>query len=455
MLSITDLLSKSVPQENSAPQSLQETQVLPQAITQPAPSPINANRSFFPKPVKDIAETGVPLPAFESLILKFLFVRGTAWGSEICEQLKLPFSVISNLMRKLKDEQLVGYLNATSISDYNYQLTATGAEHAQRDYKHCTYFGAAPVNYADYLKSVEEQSLDIQTPSVEKLRAALSDLLMPPETFNKVGQAIHSARALFLYGFPGNGKTSIAQRLCQAFGKTIWIPRALTIEDQIVRLFDPAVHTELKPTEGFEYDKRWVLIERPTIIVGGELKLEHLEMTLVEGTGIVEAPLQLKSNCGTLVIDDFGRQQMTTTELLNRWILPLESRCDYLNMPSGKKVRVPFDQMIIFSTNLDPKELVDEAFLRRIPYKIHVPDPTDEQFQQLFSITAESLGVEFSAEALVHLLRSHYEKKNRPKRFCHPRDLLSQIKSYCNFIEQSPIMTREAVDAAIENYFVD
>ena len=278
---------------------------------------------------------------------------------------------------------------------------------------------------------------------------------MLPEIFNRVGQSINSARAMFLYGKPGNGKTSIAQRLCQAFGETIWIPRALIVEDQIVRLFDPAMHKEIPVPEAAHIDPRWALIERPTIIAGGELKLEHLEMTTIGETGVVEAPLQLKSNCGTFLIDDFGRQQMTTTELLNRWILPLETRCDFLSMPGGKKIRVPFDQMIIFSTNLEPKELVDEAFLRRIPYKIHAPDPTVDQYCSLFRTVAEQMNVEFCEESLAYLILHHYEKKNRPMRFCHPRDLLAQVKSYCKFIGEKPAMTNETINVVVSNYFVD
>lgn len=414
-----------------------------------------AEKDFIPATKNSIAELGLPYTILESLVLKFLLVRSTAWGHDICAQLKLPFSVITELMRQMKAEQLVAYKNSTSLSDYNYELTVAGADRAQRDYKISTYFGAVPVTYSDYLDSVEAQSLDKQTPSIDRLKVALGDLLMPPEIFNRVGQAINSARAMFLYGAPGNGKTSIAQRLCQAFGESIWIPRALIVEDQIVRLFDPALHQEIPVPPESNVDQRWALIKRPTIVAGGELKLEHLEMSTIGDSGVIEAPLQMKSNCGTFLVDDFGRQQMTTTELLNRWILPLETRCDYLSMPGGKKIRVPFDQMVIFSTNLEPKELVDEAFLRRIPYKINAPDPTVEEFSQLFKVTAEQLSVSFSDEALAHLLLNCYETKNRPMRFCHPRDLLSQVKSYCNFVKRRPEMTIETMNEVVANYFVD
>ena len=272
--------------------------------------------------------------------------------------------------------------------------------------------------------------------SVEQLHDAFKDLIMNKKMLDMLGPAINSGRGMFLFGEPGNGKTSIAERITRCFGSSIWIPRALGIDGEIMRVFDPGVHEEVTTDKQGLFDlsgvdPRWVRIVRPTVIAGGELTMAELEVTQNKVTKICEAPLQLKSNCGTFVIDDFGRQRMPVSELLNRWIVPLEKRYDFLNMPSGKKIQVPFDQLIIFSTNLEPKQLVDAAFLRRIPYKIHVPDPTEDEFQQITAIVCPHYGFEYDRETTDYLLAKHYRSVNRPLRSCQPRDLVLQVKNYC------------------------
>jgi predicted ATPase with chaperone activity len=274
----------------------------------------------------------------------------------------------------------------------------------------------------------------------------------------RLGPAINSGRGMFLFGAPGNGKTSIAERITKAFGQTIWIPRAIGIDGEIMRMFDPGMHEEmpLPANEGLldsrKIDYRWVRIRRPTIDVGGELTMDHLEITLNSTTNVSEAPVQLKSNCGTLVIDDFGRQRMTTDQLLNRWIVPLEKRYDFLNLASGKKIQVPFDQLIVFSTNLEPKQLVDDAFLRRIPYKIEVIDPDEGAFRDLLKIMAEKLGVEYNEDAVDYLIEKHY-RNVRPMRCCQPRDLILQIRNFCRYTNQPAKLTPQTFDFAVENYF--
>src|SRR5438132_6703021 len=225
--------------------------------------------------------------------------------------------------------------------------------------------------------------------------------------------------------------TTLAERITLCFGQEIWIPHAIVTEGQIVKFFDPAYHVPLRRA-GYEilkqdtHDARWLKVRRPTVVVGGELTMNNLEIRHMPHARVSEAPLQLKSNCGTLLIDDFGRQRMDPFELLNRWIIPLEKRYDFLTLASGKKIQVPFDQLIIFSTNIEPSELVDEAFLRRIPYKIHVGDPTEDEFRRLFALNAPVTGCDFSAEAVEYLLAQHYRLRGRPLRRCHPRDLLLQ-----------------------------
>jgi hypothetical protein len=345
------------------------------------------------------------------------------------------------------------------MNDFQYQLSDLGRERGRRYLQHCTYFGAAPVSVNEYIKSVQAQSLTCQHPTADDLHRAFDGLLLSPGILDRLGPAINSGRGLFLFGPPGNGKTSIAERITAAFGQEIWIPRAVGIDGEIMRLFDPVNHEEvpLPPTLGLldkrRIDKRWVRIRRPTIVAGGELTMSQLEVTINMSTGISEAPLQMKSNCGTLVIDDFGRQRMRIDELLNRWIVPLEKRYDFLNLPNGKKVMVPFDQLVVFSTNLEPRDLVDEAFLRRIPYKIEVIDPTEEEFRSLFELFAPKYDIKYCPEAVDYLVKKHYKEAERPFRFCHPRDLLLQICNYCKYHKVPAEMTPDFFDRAVENYF--
>ena len=418
-----------------------------------------AVNGFFPTAPRSIDEAGLTDAEVEALVLKSLFSRGSITGRDIAEQLTLPFVVLEPLFRELKHQQQIVYRGSAAMNDYCYELTDLGRERARRLSQHCTYFGAAPVPVADYIKSVQAQSLERQQPTIDDLRRAFDDLLIPPSMLRRLGPAIHSGRGLFLYGAPGNGKTSIAERVTRAFGQHIWIPRALGVDGEIIRLFDPINHEEA-PWERkaglldhSEVDRRWVRIRRPTIIVGGELTMDSLEVALNLSTGISEAPLQLKANCGTLVIDDFGRQRMSIDELLNRWIVPLEKRYDFLNLPNGRKLKVPFDQLIVFSTNLEPRDLVDDAFLRRIPYKIEVTDPTEQDFAELFQIMCDQLGFEFDEPTFQYLVQRHYREAGRPFRCCHPRDLLLQVRHLCAFEGVPPQLTCERIDQAVENYF--
>jgi hypothetical protein len=414
---------------------------------------------FVPQEPTSFHAAGLNDSLVESLALKHLLARGDSTGREIADQLKLPFILVDELLRGLKNEQLMAYRASAPMNDFLYQLTDLGRERARRYWNHSTYFGAAPVSLPEYVASVKAQSLTKQQTTVEHLRSAFGDLVLSQRMLDRLGPAVNSGRGLFLFGSAGNGKTSIAERVTQAFGQELWIPRAIGIDGEILRVYDPSNHEEL-PLEACDglYDKRkidrrWVRIRRPTLIVGGELTMSALEVTMNTSTGICECPLQLKSNCGTLVIDDFGRQRMRIEELLNRWIIPLERRYDFLNMPNGKKIEVPFDQLLIFATNLEPRDLVDEAFLRRIPYKIEVPDPTIDDFKGLFLSLAKKMGFPHRPEAVEHLILKHYLPKNRPFRYCHPRDLLMQIRNYCSYKDCPLEITNEQIDMAVENYF--
>lgn len=414
---------------------------------------------FQPKAPETLEETGLTFEEVERLILKFLLAKGSARGRAIANQVRLPFQIVDPLLKQLKQEQLVSFKGAAEMGDYEFAITELGRERARRYLEECTYFGCAPVTLPDYLRAMAAQTIAKQYATEEDLARAFKDLIVPPRLLDRLGPAINSGRGMFLFGNPGNGKTSIAERVTRSFGTTIWIPRTLGIDGDIIRLFDPGIHdaVEAETTDGIlnlsGVDHRWVQIARPTVAAGGELTMQELEIVQNPQTKICEAPLQLKSNCGVLIIDDFGRQTMPVETLLNRWIVPLEKRYDFLNIPSGKKIQVPFDQLIIFSTNLEPRDLVDGAFLRRIPYKIEVPDPTEEDFRSLCKLMAPNLGFEYDKDAIDYLIEKHYKQAGRPFRACHPRDLMLQVRNYCMYKQTTKKLSTEAFDVAIENYF--
>ncbi len=414
---------------------------------------------WYPHEPESFAKAGLSGSEVENLILKYLNSQAEASGRDLSDQIKLPFRLIEPLMQSMKDDHLVAHKRTAVMNDYVFTLTEAGRDRAKKLADHCSYYGSAPVSLDVYVESVAAQTISAQHPSEEDLSRAFSDLLIDERMLLRLGPAINSGRGLFLYGAPGNGKTSIAERVTAAFGEYVWIPRCLGIDGEIIRLYDPSMHEDasIDSAGGLiddrKVDNRWIRIKRPTIVVGGELTMDSLEVTLNTVTNISEAPLQLKSNCGTLVIDDFGRQRMSTDELLNRWIVPLEKRYDFLNLSSGKKIQVPFDQLIIFSTNLEPKDLVDDAFLRRIPYKIEVVDPEEAAFRKLMEIMAKILDVKYDQEAVDYVVKTHYLAVDRPFRCCQPRDLLLQISNYCHYTKRPAEMSKENFDFAVENYF--
>ncbi len=414
---------------------------------------------FWPLAPADWAEMKLSPSAAEELSLKCLMNRGSASGREMSDQIAVPFGMLSTLLNQMKANRLVVHRGSAQLGDYVYQLSESGMEAAARYSQQCAYDGAAPITLQDYVDSVARQSIHRHPPTFSEISGIFQDLVLSEEVLDQVGQAIRAGYGFFLYGESGNGKTSLAERVSRAFGNTIWIPRSLTIEGTIIRLFDPCNHVEVPPEnkdglyDQLKIDRRWVRIRRPTILVGGELTMDRLEIRPGSAPGINEAPLQLKSNGGTLVIDDFGRQRMEPEELLNRWIVPLDRRYDFLNLSNGKTIQVPFDQLLIFSTNMQPHDLADEAFLRRIPYKIRAVDPTEEQFRELFRREAERVQIPYQESVIDDLIRTHYVEAGRPLRCCHARDLLRQIKHYCEFKQVPLEMTSERFATAARNYF--
>ncbi len=424
----------------------------------PAKSKTQSGR-FFPVAPRSLLETNIRENDVETIVLRYLRLRGSTKGVEIAQQIGLQFPVVEKLFQALKARRLVAHKNSANLSDYVYEITEAGINRIDSYGPQCRYCGAVPVSLADYEASIAAQSLSRLQPTVEDLQRAFTDLTISPEMFCRLGLAITSGKGLFLHGRPGNGKTSVAERITSVYGTTIWIPRVISVCGEIIRIFDPSCHEEMPLAKGDrivddeKIDHRWVRIRRPTIVVGGELTMRNLELTFNNDIGVSEAPVQMKSNCGTLVIDDFGRQQIAPAELLNRWIVPLEKRYDFLGLASGQKFRVPFDQFIVFSTNLEPKDLVDEAFLRRIPYKIEIENPSTSQFRGLFEATCKKMGLEYREPAFEKLVAKHYTQAGREMRFCHPRDLLHQASIFCKFLKLPPAASVESLEIAAKNYF--
>ena len=412
---------------------------------------------FLPIAPKTFAESGLNPFMLESLILKYFAANADAKIRKCAQHLNLAYGIVEVFVKKLKDLHKLEFISTDLVNDYACRLTDFGRDATQRIKDHCTYFGSAPVALRDYIDATNRQAISKSKPDPTRLRFAFQDLCVNAETLERIGPAVNSGRGMFLYGSAGNGKTSIAERISLAFGELVWIPRAVFVDEEVIRVYDPLLHeaVPIRPEEGIEVsqiDHRWVRIKRPTIIVGGELKLESLDITLNKNTGVSEAPLQMKANCGVLVIDDFGRQKCSVDELLNRWIVPLEKRCDFLNTIAGKKLCIPFDQLVIFSTNLEPKDLVDEAFLRRIPYKIEIGDPNREEYLSIWNKILKSKDIPENP-VMFDRLMEYYQTTKRPMRMCHPRDLIAQIENYATYHRVSPTVSERSLELALTNYF--
>ena len=410
---------------------------------------------FVPEEPQSFPETGLSPSDLEALILKLLLNRGTLSSRVISDHIRVPRPLVVEVLESLRGALLISIKGAAGLEDYNFQLTEAGEERAKRFAARCTYADIAPVPLEAYIDAMGKQSLQGSRLTLLDLQNAFHGLSLNPRLVSQLGQAINDGRGMFLYGPPGNGKTSISELVVSAFGEYVWIPHTINIDGDLVRLFDPRCHREVRAPqlEQLTYDRRWVLVHRPTIVVGGELSMEQLDLQLNPRTGICEAPVQLRANCGALVVDDFGRQRMPTSELLNRLIVPMEKHHDYLNLSNGRQVSVPFDMLLVFSTNLEPKDLVDEAFLRRIPYKIEVLGPDEAEYTSLFLELSKNQTVAVEPQAIQYLLEKHYRSVDRPMRFCHPRDLLRQIHNFCQFHDRPAEVNRETLDVAVRNYF--
>ncbi|HBB89777.1 MAG TPA: hypothetical protein DC047_19395 [Blastocatellia bacterium] len=402
---------------------------------------------------EELTDLGVGEGFLCELALKHIAMLPEPTTTAVAERLHLPRALTEEILQKLYREKLIEVRLQTTVGSTRYAMLDHGWDRLIRLLAVCGYSGAAPVSLNDYAHMMRLQSIPSHAASMDTVRQAFQDLILPDSLLQTLGCVINSRRSLFLTGLPGTGKTAVAERINGALPGAIWIPYAVEIDGQIIRVFDSHCHrvasSEVTPVE---YDRRWVLIDRPLVVVGGELTLENADLTWSDSAKFYEAPFQMKSNGGTLVIDDFGRQRVAPQDLLNRWIVPLERRVDYLALHTGKKIEVPFEQLVVFSTNLEEKDLADQAFLRRMGYRARVEPPTARAYIEIFKRQAYNRGIQCDDAALDHVLNK-YRIEHRQMKGCEPRDLLDRITDLCLFDGHSLALSPAVIDVAWRNYF--
>jgi hypothetical protein len=409
--------------------------------------------SMGPPVPEELADTGIAEGFLCDLALKHVAMMPEPTTATVAERLCLPRTLAEDILQKLYREKLIEVKVQTNVGSTRYAMLDHGWDRLSRLISVCGYTGPAPVSLRDYAHMMRLQSIPAESATMETAKAAFHDLVLPESLLQTLGCVINSRRSLFLTGLPGTGKTAVAERINGALPGAIWIPYAVEIDGQIIRVFDTHCHRMAPEDETpVDHDRRWVLIRRPLVIVGGELTLENADLTWSESAKFYEAPFQMKSNGGTLVIDDFGRQRVSPQDLLNRWIVPLERRIDYLALHTGKKIEVPFEQLVVFSTNLDEKDLTDEAFLRRMGYRARVEPPTAAAFSEIFKRAAYNRGIRCDQPVLDHLL-TKYRVEQRVMKGCEPRDLLDRATDICLFEGQTLELTPKVLDTAWRNYF--
>jgi hypothetical protein len=437
-------------------------------IPEPAKTPSDPaseawESSVAPAMPTTVAETGLSSENILALSLKALY-GGELSGLELSDEVKISYSILEGILEAARVQQLIEVRSATGAgtAGYRYTLTDRGRDRTNQFFETNGYIGAAPVPLDQYVRYVTELGKHNSVIDREVIASGFTDLIVSDDMLDQLGPAVSTRRAMFLYGPPGNGKSAMSAGIGRALGGAIYMPYALDIGGQIVTLFDPVTHVPQPVDEGNPLfrsdtasDPRWVRIRRPVITVGGELTMEQLDLSFDPFAKFYEAPVQLKANCGVLLVDDFGRQRVPASDLLNRWIVPLESRIDFLALHTGRKFEVPFDVLVIFATNLEPRTLADEAFLRRIPYKIHATDPSLEQFSAIFYMVCKNHGITFDQTVVDHLCEEYYEGRGLDMRACHPRDLIEHMVNLCRYRKQPLGITTKLLDEACRTYFLD
>jgi len=423
-----------------------------------------------PPPVaKSVEETGLDDNFLLNGLLRTMYISALQTVPELSEQIKLTRGVIDQLLNFARKEALVE-IRGPSEKSYNvmrYALTNAGKERASEALRRCEYIGPIPVPLENYQVQVQKQTITNEVISIEKLRKALSHLVLSDEIIRRLGPASNSGRAMLIYGAAGNGKTSIAEALAGAFEQPVYVPYAIEADGQIIKIFDPSVHVPFPISANeengdshplflpqLEYDPRWVRCKRPYIISGGELTLEMLDLDFDPHSKYYEAPLQVKAIGGIFVIDDFGRQRVRPHELLNRWIFPLDRKVDYLTLHTGKKFALLFDQLVVFATNFPPEELMDPAQLRRVHYKLRVDPPSMDEFKEIFRRICDSYGLDFSPEIIAQLVNSFYLKHKIPFAGFHPKFIAEHVIAACNYLGTLPRITPQLLADSLENMVI-
>lgn len=421
----------------------------------------SALEQLFVEP-RSIEETRVPQSFLSDLALKTLYFGGAMPGGRVAQAMRLHFSsIVDPILRELKAQHLVEVTGGSSINQasYQYSITNKGGERARELLERNRYVGPCPVTLRHYIEAVKLQGQRRSTVKEEDVRKAMKGLILSDSIIEAIGPAVNSYESVFVYGPPGNGKSSIAKAIgLGLLPGNVMVPHAIFEDGQVIKVFDPESHRSIGTEEeqlatSDNLDKRWVRCAPPIVITGGELTLSDLDLSWSDTNRFYEAPLQLKANGGIFVIDDFGRQRMAPQDLLNRWIVPLEENIDYLTFHTGKKFPIPFETLLVFSTNLEPQSLVDEAFLRRISHKMKIDNPSEAHFRVIFRAVSEARGIEFDENVLNYLLHKYYKTTDRPLRACHPRDLLKQVANYATYRGEPLAMTNDLIDRAAKSYF--
>jgi len=415
-----------------------------------------------PPAPETVEDTGLDLDFIADLALKHIISMGEFRLSDLSARMGLSANILDEAIELLRRRKHVEVRGASQFvkSSFNFISTEAGKKYGGELMEICRYAGPAPVILEDYREMVENQSIRNIEVNNDVVHAAFSQIVISDQMLQRIGPAISSGAPMFIYGPPGNGKTTIAETIGSVLPETIFVPYALYVGGQIITVYDPVNHIRVESLPGDEtsvdtIDQRWARIQRPIVMTGGELTLKMLDLEFNTIAKLYEAPLQMKANNGLFVIDDFGRQQMDPQSLLNRWIINLDRQIDYMSMHTGMKFEVPFDQLVIFATNLEPKTLVDEAFLRRIRYKIRIDHPTEEQFRQIFERVCEMNRIEFRHDVYNHLIEHWYRRHNIAFNACHPRDLVDHVSDQARYFNETPELHRDIIDQACENYFVD
>jgi predicted ATPase with chaperone activity len=412
----------------------------------------------YPLCPQTVEESGLDLAFISDLILKHVLFAGEFTMGVISSAVKLPVSIVDTAIEELRREKMIEVKGATHFTkaSYQFQVTSQGKKRALELLDICGYVGPAPVTLDQYRIFVERQTIKQIVVNEETVKKAFSNLVIGEDILRRLGPAVSSGKAMFVYGPAGNGKTTIAETIGKVLPGAVYIPHALIVGGQVIRIYDSVNHVTIQNDASPDsLDQRWVHIKRPVIMTGGELTLRMLDLDFNAISKFYEAPLQMKANNGLFILDDFGRQQIDPHSLLNRWIVPLERRTDFMTLNTGMKFDIPFDQLVIFSTNIEPRRLVDEAFLRRIRYKIKIDHPTDQEYEAIFRKVCEANGIEFRKESFSYLMTHYYKRLGVKLNACHPRDIVDHIIDDAHYYNHSPKLTNEGVEVAWNNYFVD